>query len=105
MHDVYRHGGSEKQMAPHVIYSESKCPHDDCDHPLQAIDFRPKDYGRTIHDPLVKAWWEDSGFAGQCPKCGGWIHFTIREKKALSAEQAGNYLHLPDDWADNALIL
>ena len=29
-----------------------------------------------------------SGFAGQCPACGGWIHFTIRGKQAITAEEA-----------------
>ena len=52
---------------------------------MQAIDFQVEKYGPAIHDPLVRAWWADTGFVGRCPNCGGWIHFTIRGKKASSA--------------------
>ena len=58
-------------MAPHVVYSEASCPHPGCDHPMQAIDFRLEDRGKAVHDPLVTAWWDDTGFAGRCPNCGG----------------------------------
>jgi hypothetical protein len=72
---------------------------------MQAIDFRLEDRGRNIDDPLVRAWWKDAGFAGRCPHCHGWIHFTIREKSAITAAEAALYPQLPDDWYASAPIL
>ena len=105
MHAVYLRGGRERQMAPHIIYPDAACPHPGCGHPLQAIDFRLEDHGRAVHDPLVRAWWDDTGFVGRCPHCGGWIHFTIRAKRALTAEEAAEFPQLPDNWHDVATIL
>jgi hypothetical protein len=105
MHGLYRQGGQERQMAPHIVYPEPACPYDDCGQPLQAIDFRLEDHGRAVHDPLVRAWWNDTGFVGRCPHCGGWIHFTIRAKRAVTAEEAAGYLHLPENWFESATIL
>jgi hypothetical protein len=105
MHDLYRQGGLDRQMAPHIVYTEATCPHPGCSQPMQALDFRLEDHGRAIHDPLVRAWWNDTGFAGQCPRCGGWIHFTIRTKTAISEEEAVRYPCLPDDWHVKATIL
>jgi hypothetical protein len=62
-------------------------------------------FGRLVHDPLVRAWWADTGFVGRCPGCGGWIHFTIRGKRAVDADEAGSLPQLPDNWADEAVIL
>ncbi len=105
MHDLYRGGGEKRQMAPHIVYPEAVCPHPGCEQPMQAIDFRLEDRGRAVHDPLVRAWWDDTGFAGRCPRCGGWIHFTLGAKRAVSAEEAARLPHLPDRWADGATIL
>jgi hypothetical protein len=105
MHTVFRQGGAERMMAPHVVYREAGCPHAGCRQNLQAIDFRLEAFGRAIHDPLVKAWWDDVGFAGQCPGCGGWIHFTIRGKLAIDAATAESLPKLPPNWADEAVIL
>jgi hypothetical protein len=105
MHDLYRRGGRERQMAPQIVYPEAACPHVGCGEPMQAIDFRLEDHGRPIHDPLVRAWWNDTGFVGRCPRCGGWIHFTIRSKRAIAPEEAGAYPRLPDDWHVGATIL
>ena len=105
MHDLYRRGGHERQMAPHIVYPEPSCPHDGCDQPMQAIDFRLEEHGRAVHDPLVRAWWNDAGFAGRCPRCGGWIHFTIKDKRAITADEATRYPQLPDDWHVRATIL
>jgi hypothetical protein len=104
MHEVYRRGGEDRQMAPHIVYPEAGCPHG-CGHHLQAIDFRLEDHGRGVHDPLVRAWWADTGFVGRCPGCRGWVHFTIREKRAVSDEEAAGYPRLPDDWHARATIL
>jgi hypothetical protein len=105
MHAVYRRGGEERQMAPHVVYADPTCPHPGCGQRLQAIDFRLEAHGRAVHDPLVRAWWNDTGFAGRCPACGGWIHFTIRAKRALTADEAAGLPQLPDHWHAVATIL
>ncbi len=105
MHELYRAGGAKRAMAPHAIYSDDACPHAGCDQRMQGIDFRVEAYGATVHDPLVRAWWADIGFAGRCPKCGGWIHFTIRGKRAITGAEAATLPNLPDDWADGAIIL
>jgi hypothetical protein len=105
MHDEYRRGGRDRQMAPHIVYTERNCPHPGCSEPMQALDFRLEDHGRAVHDPLVRAWWNDTGFAGRCPQCGGWIHFTIRAKSAITAEEAALYPQLPDDWHEKATVL
>jgi hypothetical protein len=105
MHAVYRQGGEERQMAPHVVYADAHCPHPGCGERLQAIDFRLEAHGRAVHDPLVRAWWKDTGFAGRCPRCGGWIHFTIRGKRALTAAEAAQLPQLPDNWHSVATIL
>jgi hypothetical protein len=105
MHALYRQGGQERRMAPRTVYSEPACPHDGCGQPLQAIDFRLEDHGRAVHDPLVRAWWNDTGFVGRCPHCGGWIHFTIQAKRAVTAEEAAGYLPLPENWFEGATIL
>ena len=105
MHEVYRKGGQELRMAPHVVYAEAVCPHPQCGQRMQAIDFRLEGHGKEVHDPLVRAWWNDAGFAGRCPGCGGWIHFTIRAKRAISAQEASRLPQLPEDWHVKAIIL
>lgn len=92
-------------MAPHIVYPEAACPHSDCGQHMQAIDFRLEDHGRAIHDPLVRAWWNDTGFVGRCPHCGGWVHFTIRSKRAVTPEEATRFPKLPDNWHEGATIL
>jgi hypothetical protein len=105
MHAVYRQGGLDRQIAPHIVYAEPACPHVGCGPPMQAIDFRLENHGRAIHDPLVRAWWNDTGFVGRCPHCSGWIHFTIKAKSAITVEEAAKYPHLPDTWFATATIL
>jgi hypothetical protein len=105
MHALYRDGGAQRMMAPHVVYHEAACPHAGCQQNLQAIDFRLEAFGRAIHDPLVRAWWDDVGFAGKCPGCHGWIHFTIRGKLAIDEQTALSLPKLPANWADEAVIL
>jgi hypothetical protein len=105
MHALYREGGAQRAMAPHVVYVDAACPHRGCPQHLQAIDFRLEAFGRAVHDALVKAWWDDTGFAGRCPSCGGWIHFTIRGKQAIEAAAAAALPQLPTNWADEAVIL
>jgi hypothetical protein len=105
MHAIYRKGGMKRLMAPQVVYADSICPYAGCGQSLQALDFCLEHYGPAVHDPLVRAWWDDTGFAGRCPKCGGWIHFTIRDKKPITAEEAESLPQLPDDWQKHAVIL
>jgi len=105
MHEVYRKGGQELRKAPHVVYAEGVCPHPRCGQPMHAVDFRLEEHGKEIHDRLVRAWWSDTGFAGRCPRCRGWIHFTIRAKRAISAQEAAGLSQLPDDWHVKAIIL
>lgn len=105
MHALYLKGGREPRMAPDIVYADSICPSPGCGQSLQALDFCLEHYGPGIHDPLVRAWWDDTGFAGRCPKCGGWIHFTVRAKRAITAEEAATLPQLPDDWHTHAVIL
>ena len=105
MHEVYRQGGLERQLAPHIVYAEVTCPHPGCSQSMQAIDFRLEDHGRDVHDPLVRAWWNDTGFVGRCPHCDGWIHFTIRAKTAVTPEEAAKFPQLPDNWYATATVL
>src|SRR6516162_8317933 len=98
MHALYRKGGEERQPAPQAVYCEAACPHEGCGQQMQAIDFRLEAYGRAVHDPLVRAWWDDTGFAGRCPRCAGWIHITIRSKRAITPAEAAENPQLPDDW-------
>src|ERR1700677_2636742 len=105
MHALYRQGGQERQRAPHILYPDAACPHEGCGQPTQAFDFRLEDHGRAVHDPLVRAWWNDTGFAGRCPHCQGWIHFTIGAKRAVTADEAARYPQLPENWYDGATIL
>jgi hypothetical protein len=105
MHAVYWQGGASRAMAPHVIYQDAGCPHQGCQLNLHAIDFRSVAFGRDVHDPLVRAWWNDTGFAGGCPSCNRWIHFTIREKRPIDEVEARALPQLPDNWAAEAVIL
>ena len=105
MHEVYLSGGKERGIAPQVVYADQKCPHQGCSLHLQAIDFRLEAHGRNVHDPLVRAWWADVGFAGRCPQCGGWIHVTVRGKRAIDDAEAATLPQLPEDWFAEAVVL
>ena len=39
MHALYLRGGQERGMAPHIVYADPACPHDECEQTLHAIDF------------------------------------------------------------------
>ena len=86
--------------SPHVHYQEPGCPHAECPNRMEWIDFQLELFGdpEGIYKPLVRAWWDGTGFAGRCPHCGGWIHFTTLHMEALSEERARLLPHLPDNW-------
>lgn len=105
MHALYLQGGRERNMAPHVVYPDDSCPHADCDQRMHTIAFKLEEHGRATHDSLVTAWWKDTGFTGRCPGCGGWIHFSVRAKRAITPQDAARLPQLPDAWATRAVIL
>jgi hypothetical protein len=105
MHKEYCRGSLEHQMAPHAIYVDSECPHPGCRHRLAAIDFKLEEHGKQIHDALLRAWWTDVGFAGRCPACSGWVHFTVRAKRAITEPEARQLPLLPDDWAEHSVFV
>jgi protein-S-isoprenylcysteine O-methyltransferase Ste14 len=102
-HAAYRQGGEQRAGPPQVVYQDADCPHG-CGQRLQAIDFRLEDHGKDVHNPLVRAWWDDTGFVGRCPKCRQWIHLTIRGKRAITEDEATALPKLPDDWSAKATI-
>lgn len=98
---IYHEGGLETMASPHIHYQEPTCPHSGCGHKMEWIDFQLEPFGDAegIYKPLVKAWWEGTGFAGRCPSCHGWIRFTTLRMEALTDELAGAYRKLPEQWA------
>ena len=75
---IYREGGLRVMASPHVHHDEPTCPHTGCGHRMEWIDFKLELHGDPEHidKPLVRAWWDGTGFAGLCPSCGGWVRFT-----------------------------
>ena len=100
----YREGALRAMASPHVHYDEPGCPHPGCVHRMEWIDFKLELHGdpEGIYKPLVRAWWEGTGFVGRCPTCSGWLHFTTLEKRALSEEEAKTLPQLPEDWVSVA---
>lgn len=98
---IYREGGLKNMASPHIHYHEAACPHPDCGHKMEWIDFQLELFGDAegIYKPLVKAWWQGDGFAGRCPSCGGWIRFTTLRMEPLTDESAAACQKLPDQWA------
>ena len=96
----YRDGGLRQMASPHVHYHDPNCPHPDCRQKMEWIDFQLELYGdpEGIYKPLVRAWWEGTGFAGRCPTCNGWIRFTTPRMEALSDDEANGLPRLPDNW-------
>ena len=46
-----------------------------------------------VYKPLVRSWWEGSGFVGRCPACQEWIHFTTLKMEAVDEERAAAISH------------
>jgi hypothetical protein len=106
----YREGGLRQMASPHVHYHDPNCPHPGCQQKMEWIDFQlelygdppsvspPRLGGRYRGGPLVRAWWEGTGFVGRCPACNGWIHFSTLGMEAIPEDQAKRYPQLPDHW-------
>jgi hypothetical protein len=96
----YREGGLRQMASPHIHYQSPTCPHPDCGHKMEWIDFQLELFGdpEGIYKPLVKSWWEGKGFAGRCPGCGNWVRFTTLGMEALSDDEANQWPRLPDQW-------
>jgi hypothetical protein len=96
----YREGGLETMASPHVHYDDPACPHPGCGQVMEWIDFKLELHNDpdAVYNPLVRSWWQGMGFAGRCPACGGWVHFTTLRKSAIDDAEAGRLPRLPDDW-------
>lgn len=97
---IYREGGLRRMASPHVHYLDPVCPHPDCEHQMEWIDFRLELHGdpEGVYKPLVRAWWSGTGIAGRCPKCHRWIRFITLRMEPLDDTAAGKLPQLPDDW-------
>jgi len=67
---------------------------------MEWIDFQLEPHGDSerVYKPLVRAWWEGSGFAGRCPACHDWIRFTTLKMEAVHEDLAARYHQLPENW-------
>jgi len=97
---IYREGGLAQRASPHVHYHDSTCPHPGCGHKMEWIDFQFELFGDAdgIYKPLVKSWWEGTGFAGRCPQCDGWIRFTTLQMEAINEDEAMSMARMPEEW-------
>ena len=86
--------------SPHVHYHEPNCPHSGCQQRMEWIDFQLELFNdpEAIYKPLVRSWWEGTGFIGHCPGCGGWVRFTTMRMEAVSDDRANQFPKLPDNW-------
>jgi hypothetical protein len=96
----YREGGLSAMESPHVHYDVRTCPHPGCAHQMARINFKLERHGdpEGVYKPLVSAWWEGTGFVGQCPACQQWIRFTTLQMEAVDDDLAARYLQLPGNW-------
>jgi hypothetical protein len=96
----YREGGLQAMASPHVHYDDPHCPHPGCDQVMEWIDFKLEQHSNAerIDKPLVRSWWQGTGFVGRCPRCQGWIRFTTLGKEAIDDPAAHGLPRLPDAW-------
>ena len=96
----YREEGLREMAPPHVHYDDLKCPHSGCTNGMEWIDFKLELHGdpERIYKPLVRAWWEGSGFVGRCPNCHGWVRFTTLGMEAIEDRDATRHPQLPENW-------
>jgi hypothetical protein len=71
---------------------------------MEWIDFKlePHFGVEGVSRPLVRSWWEGTGFAGRCPACHGWIRFTTLGMSDCGDEEARLLPCLPENWASVA---
>lgn len=96
----YREGGLRAMASPHVHYDDPQCPHPGCDQRMEWIDFKLELLGdpENVYKPLVRSWWEGTGFLGPCPQCHRWIRFTTRAMEAIDDPDVLRFPRLPEDW-------
>jgi hypothetical protein len=101
---IYREGGLRAMASPHIHYDEPACPNANCGYSMEWIDFKLELHGDAegIYKPLVRAWWDGTGFVGRCPKCQGWIHFTTLGMRSCEDQEASQLPNLPSNWASVA---
>ena len=106
MHALYRRGGQERAMAPHIVYQQAGCPHKGCGvgAPMQAIDFRLEDHGRSVHD-LGSRLVERYGVRRTLPavRRADPLHHPF--EASHHADEADQYPQLPGNWHVRATIL
>ena len=103
---VYREGGLRTMASPHVHYDDPSCPHSDCGHSMGWIDCKLELHGDPagISRPLVRSWWEGTGFVRRCPHRRGWGRFTTLGMTASDDDDAARGPRLPDGWEKVAQI-
>ncbi len=101
---LYREGGLRAMASPHVHYDDPQCPHPDCGYKMEWIDFKLELHGdpEGLDKPLVRAWWEGTGFVGRCPNCQGWIRFTKMSMEGVEDRDARRLPQLPENWVSVA---
>jgi hypothetical protein len=97
----YREGGLRAMASTHVHYDDPACPHGGCGHRMEWIDFQLHGGPKGNYKPLVRAWWDWTGFVGRCPACEGWVRFTTLGMSA-DDEAAGRLPLLPAHWVEVA---
>ncbi len=102
----YREGGLRAMASPHVHYDDPDCPHAGCDQQMEWIDFKLELHGdpEGTYKPLVRSWWEGTGFVGSCPGCGRPIRFTTLGMTVPDEADAARLPHLPSNWAEVAQV-
>ena len=100
----YREGGLRAMASPHVHYDVPTCPHPGCGHVMEWIDFKLELHGdpQGIYQPLVRSWWEGTGFVGDCPSCQGSVRFRTLGMTAVVDDSESAGPKLPPNWADLA---
>jgi hypothetical protein len=100
----YREGGLRAMASPHIHYDDPACPHGGCGHLMEWIDFNLQLHGdpEGVYKPLIRAWWDGTGFVGRCPACGGWVRFATLGMSAAIDEATGRLPQLPANWAEVA---
>ena len=103
---IYREGGLRAMASPHVHYDDPNCPHPGCDQRLEWIDFKLELHGdpEGMDKPLVRAWWDGTGFVGRCPGCRKWVRFTTSKMEAVDESRASALPRLPTDWRSVAQL-